>query len=35
MRILILGAAGSSTSTLARALASNLSATAFDVDDYF
>lgn len=35
MQILITGASGSGTSTLARALATELSATALDVDDYF
>jgi adenylate kinase family enzyme len=35
MRILITGAAGSGTSTLARALATTLCAHAFEADDYF
>jgi adenylate kinase family enzyme len=35
MRILVTGAAGSGTSTLARALASALGARAFEADDYF
>jgi len=35
MRILVTGAAGSGTSTLARALAAALCARAFEADDYF
>lgn len=35
MRILVTGAAGSGTSTLARALATVLGARAFEADDYF
>ncbi|MFC4312845.1 AAA family ATPase [Steroidobacter flavus] len=35
MRVLITGASGSGTSTLARALAAELGTRAFDLDDYF
>jgi uridine kinase len=35
MRILVTGAAGSGTSTVARALAAALSARAFEADDYY